>query len=148
MAAIFWDNKGLLLIDYLPDKTTMNGQYYANLLLKLRQAIKDKRLGMLMRGVWLLHLQSTSLHSPAICLRLWLRTARSSCIQSWSSSQWLLFVSKSVVSSSWCPLFRQWFSEGYSGSMVGRTHRKILSSGHKQFGREIPHMHWTLRSPY
>jgi len=36
----------------------MNGQYYANLLLKLRQAIKDKRRGMLMRGVWLLHVNS------------------------------------------------------------------------------------------
>ena len=35
MAAIFWDSKGVLLIDYLPDKTIMNGQYYANLLLKL-----------------------------------------------------------------------------------------------------------------
>jgi len=36
MASIFWDSKGVLLIDYLPDKTTTNGQYYANLLLKLR----------------------------------------------------------------------------------------------------------------
>jgi len=33
----------------------MNGQYYKNLLLKMRQAIKDKRRGMLMCGVWLLH---------------------------------------------------------------------------------------------
>jgi len=55
MVTIFLDSKGVLLIDYLPDKTTINGQYYANLLLKLRQAIKDKRRGMLMRGVWLLH---------------------------------------------------------------------------------------------
>ena len=31
MATIFWNRKGVLLIDYLPDKTTMNGQYYANL---------------------------------------------------------------------------------------------------------------------
>jgi len=38
MATILWDNKGVL-----PDKTTMNGQYYANLLLKLLQAIKDKK---------------------------------------------------------------------------------------------------------
>ena len=51
MATIFWDSKGVLPIDYLPDKTTMNGQYYANLLLKLCQAIKDKLLGMLTRGV-------------------------------------------------------------------------------------------------
>ena len=57
MATIFWYSKGALLIDYLPvpNKTTMNGQYYANLQLKLRQAINDKRRGMLMYGVWLLH---------------------------------------------------------------------------------------------
>jgi len=55
MATIFWDSKGLLLIDYLPPNTTMNGQYYASLLLKLRNAIKEKRRGMLTQGVWLLH---------------------------------------------------------------------------------------------
>ena len=52
----FGDSKGLLLIDYLPPKTTTNGQYYAySLLLKLRDAIKEKCRGMLTRGVWLLH---------------------------------------------------------------------------------------------
>jgi len=65
MATIFWDSKGVLVIDYLPDKTTMNGQYYANLLLKLCQAIKDKRCTMLMRGVWLLLDKSTSLRFPS-----------------------------------------------------------------------------------
>ncbi|GBP49532.1 Histone-lysine N-methyltransferase SETMAR [Eumeta japonica] len=28
MATIFWDSEGVLLIDYLPKGTTMNGQYY------------------------------------------------------------------------------------------------------------------------
>jgi len=46
----FWDSKGLLLIDYLPPKTTMNGQYQASLLLKLRDTIKEIRQGMLTRG--------------------------------------------------------------------------------------------------
>jgi len=50
-----WDRKGLLLTDYLPANTTMNGQYYASLLLKLHDAIKEKRRGMLKQGVWLLH---------------------------------------------------------------------------------------------
>jgi len=47
MENIFWDSKGLLLIDYLPPNTTM--------LLKLRDAIKEKRRGMLKQWVWLLH---------------------------------------------------------------------------------------------
>jgi len=55
MATIFLDSKGVLLIDYLPDKNTMNGLYYANLLLKLRQAIWDKRREMLRHVVWLVH---------------------------------------------------------------------------------------------
>ena len=138
MATIFWDNKDVLLIDYLPDKSTMKRQYYANLLLKLLQAIKDKLRGMLTRRVWLVHDSCPvhSLHCPASCLRLSLCTARSPCTQSWPSSQWLLFVLKSEVSSSWCPLFRHRFSEGYTGSMVGRIYRRIIFSGHKQFGRE------------
>ncbi|GBP39474.1 hypothetical protein EVAR_23825_1 [Eumeta japonica] len=33
----FWDSEGVLLIDYLPKGTTMNGQYYANLLAQARE---------------------------------------------------------------------------------------------------------------
>lgn len=55
MATIFWDAKGILLIDYLPTKTTMNGQYYANLMQELRKTIRQKRRGMLTRGVLILH---------------------------------------------------------------------------------------------
>ena len=32
MATIFWDAKGVLLIDYMPHKTTITSQYYADLL--------------------------------------------------------------------------------------------------------------------
>ena len=55
MATIFWDSEGLLLIDYMPHKTTITGQYYADLMPKLRQAIRDKRRGKLTKGVMLLH---------------------------------------------------------------------------------------------
>jgi histone-lysine N-methyltransferase SETMAR len=55
MATIFWDARGLLFINYLPPKTTITGQYYADILRQLRQAIKLKRPGMLTRGVLLLH---------------------------------------------------------------------------------------------
>lgn len=55
MATIFWDAEGILLIDYLPKKTTMNADYYANLLCQLRDAIKEKRRGKLNRGVLILH---------------------------------------------------------------------------------------------
>jgi histone-lysine N-methyltransferase SETMAR len=55
MATIFWDAQGVIHMDYLPHKTTITGQYYADLLLRLRHSIKEKRRGMLSRGVLLLH---------------------------------------------------------------------------------------------
>jgi histone-lysine N-methyltransferase SETMAR len=45
----------VLLIDYLPHKTTINGQYYATLMDRLRESIKEKRRGKLTKVVLLLH---------------------------------------------------------------------------------------------
>jgi len=36
MATIFWDCKGVLLVDYIPQKTTMTGPYYGEVLTNLR----------------------------------------------------------------------------------------------------------------
>jgi len=74
MATIFWDSRGVLLIDYLLDKTTMNEQYYANLLLKLCQAIKDKRCGMLMWWVWLVH-DNSPVHESTLPSKLFATVA-------------------------------------------------------------------------
>ena len=43
------------MVDYLLHKTTITGEYYANLMRKLREVIKQKRRGMLTRGIMLLH---------------------------------------------------------------------------------------------
>lgn len=43
MASVFWDAKGILMIDYLPRGQTINGEYYANLLDQLQQNIQRKR---------------------------------------------------------------------------------------------------------
>lgn len=51
MASVFWDAEGILLIDYLPNKTTVTGVYYADLLKKLRDIILEKRRGLVSRGV-------------------------------------------------------------------------------------------------
>ena len=55
MATIFWDSRGILMIDYMPHKTTITSEYYADLLRKLRETIKCKRRGKLTKGVLLLH---------------------------------------------------------------------------------------------
>jgi hypothetical protein len=51
MATIFWDCRGILLIDFKIRNTTVrvDAAFYASLLLKLRDASKEKRRGMLSR---------------------------------------------------------------------------------------------------
>ncbi|GBP54872.1 Histone-lysine N-methyltransferase SETMAR [Eumeta japonica] len=65
MATIFWDSEGVLLIDYLPKGTTMNGQYYANLLAQEREAVVQKRRGKLSRGVLFLQ-DNASVHTVRV----------------------------------------------------------------------------------
>ncbi|KAJ4433931.1 hypothetical protein ANN_16250 [Periplaneta americana] len=55
MATVFWDCKGVLLLDFMPKGTTINANRYCETLRKLRRAIQNKRRGMLSREVVLLH---------------------------------------------------------------------------------------------
>ena len=43
MATVFWDAKGVIMLDFLPKRSTLTGVYYANLLDQLRTAIREKR---------------------------------------------------------------------------------------------------------
>jgi len=43
MCTIFWDAEGTLLIDFMPQKVTITGVYYADVLHKLCLDIKEKR---------------------------------------------------------------------------------------------------------
>ncbi|UYV77403.1 hypothetical protein LAZ67_15000881 [Cordylochernes scorpioides] len=55
MVIVFWDCKGVLLIDYLLPNTTVNAARYCEVLTKLRAAKKRKRPGLLSRKVLLVH---------------------------------------------------------------------------------------------
>ncbi|KAI6655304.1 Transposase [Oopsacas minuta] len=55
MATVFCDRKGIIHLDWLPEKTTINSDYYVDELKELRQAIKRERRGKLTRGVLLQH---------------------------------------------------------------------------------------------
>ena len=55
MATVFWDMKGILLIDWLPEGSTVNAQYYCGVLERLREKIKSERRGMINRGIVLQH---------------------------------------------------------------------------------------------
>lgn len=64
MASVFWDAKGILLIDYLEKGRSITGQYYATLLDQLKAAIKRKRPGMAKKKV-LFHMDNAPAHSSA-----------------------------------------------------------------------------------
>ncbi|GFX27903.1 mariner Mos1 transposase [Trichonephila clavipes] len=55
MCTVFWDSKGILLIDFLPRGQTINAAGYCETLRKLRRAIQNKRRGFLSKGVVFLH---------------------------------------------------------------------------------------------
>jgi len=55
MATIFWDRKGILLIDFLERGLTINADAYCETVRKLRRAFENKRRGMLSSEIVLLH---------------------------------------------------------------------------------------------
>ncbi|XP_053378604.1 uncharacterized protein LOC128548188 [Mercenaria mercenaria] len=55
MATVFWDLKGVILINVKPAGSAIIGSYYADLINQLRAAIKENRRGKLAAGVLLLH---------------------------------------------------------------------------------------------
>ena len=54
-ASIFWDQDGILLIDYLPKGQTINAEYYSSLLVQLKDILKEKRREKFTKGVLFLH---------------------------------------------------------------------------------------------
>jgi len=43
LASIFWDQDGILPIDYIPKGQTINAEYYLSLLVQLKNILKEKR---------------------------------------------------------------------------------------------------------
>jgi len=55
LASIFWDQDGILPIDYLPKGQTINAEYYSSLLVQLKDILKEKRRGKFTKWVLILH---------------------------------------------------------------------------------------------
>ena len=51
MTTVFWDANGVIMLDFLPKRSTITGVYYANLLDQLRTAIHENRRGKFSKGV-------------------------------------------------------------------------------------------------
>ena len=68
MATIFWDCEGILMIDFKERNTVINGSYYASLLHRLKDSIKEIRRDKLSRGIHLLH-DNAPVHTAAVAKR-------------------------------------------------------------------------------
>ena len=62
MCTIFWDRQSVLLVEFLPQGTTINSAVYCETLKKVRHAIQNKRHGMLSATILLFH-DNAWLHS-------------------------------------------------------------------------------------
>ena len=51
MASVFWDEIGILLIDYLQKGKTINSEYYCSLLDQLDEKIHKKRPGLQLKKI-------------------------------------------------------------------------------------------------
>jgi hypothetical protein len=59
LATFFWDNIGILLVDFLQKGRAITGEYYAKLLEKLLRRIRRKRENMEEEGMFFLHDSAT-----------------------------------------------------------------------------------------
>lgn len=55
MATVFWDSKGVLLIEFMERGATINGDAYIETMKPLRRAIQNNRHDLLSSGVVFLH---------------------------------------------------------------------------------------------
>jgi len=55
LASFFWDQDGILLIDYLPKGQTINAEYYSSLLVQLKDILRENFRGKVTKAVLFLH---------------------------------------------------------------------------------------------
>ena len=67
MATVFWDAKGVVMLEFLHKRSTISGVYYANMLDQLRTTIRKKRRGKLSKGV-LLQQDSARVHTCKVAM--------------------------------------------------------------------------------
>ena len=65
MATVFWDQEGVVLVDFLEGGKTVTGSYYVEVLRKLRTELAKKRPAKLHRGI-LFHHDNAPAHSAKV----------------------------------------------------------------------------------
>ena len=149
MATVFWDSKGIILIDYKPAGTSVTGEYYASVIKQLRVGIKEKQRGKLAAGVLLLH-DNAPVHVQSCTSGYsWVqvRAVKSPAIQSRPCPKWLLSVPKFEVPLAWNEISGRWAQGCYRGLVWG-PNRQLLFQRHRLLKRKVGQMHWSKGGLY
>lgn len=88
----FWDQKGVLPVDFIAYGTTINSQVYCERSKKLWRTIQSKRCILLTSGVVLLHdnvRPHTTAHMMRVAWQFQMGSVWSPTVQPWPSSEWL-----------------------------------------------------------
>ena len=125
--SIFWDQDGILRIDYLPKGQTINAKYYSSLLVQLKDILKENAAEMSPRGL-VLAWQCPG--SPVTCNTE--ETGLPGLPMSWSPTLFsgsgpvrlppVLWTEKTIERS---PFFVHWCR----GDLVGQQHSEFFLSG-------------------
>ncbi|GFV41676.1 histone-lysine N-methyltransferase SETMAR [Trichonephila clavipes] len=67
MATVFWDNHGVILIDYLQKGKTITGAYYVSLLDKLKAELAEKRPHLQKKKI-MLRQDNAPFHTSAVAM--------------------------------------------------------------------------------
>ena len=67
MAPVFWDARGIIFIDHLQKVKTIGGEYYANLLQRMSDKIKEKEPYLAEKKV-LFHQDNARVHTSVIAM--------------------------------------------------------------------------------
>ncbi|GFO43041.1 histone-lysine N-methyltransferase SETMAR [Plakobranchus ocellatus] len=100
MATVFWDAKGVILLDILPQGQCINAARYCSTLDSLKEAIRRKRPGLLRRGVVLQHDNATPHSLSANLTQQWLQRYVAVCI--WGNpglDRWFLWDFRQLIRS-------------------------------------------------
>jgi hypothetical protein len=64
---VFWNDEGILFIDYLEKGKTVTGEYYSNLLTRLDENIREKKPGLQKTKI-IFHQDSAPAHKSVLAM--------------------------------------------------------------------------------
>ena len=136
MVSIFWDRKGILLVDFMPPGATINATAYCDTLTWLRWAIQNKRRGMLLCSVCLLHDRVAPFHACHHCAsgKIQVGYIGPSAIHSGLHTKQFLLVSSPKETSRWEKVWRWWWGARRSHDVVQRAGGRLLWLGDTEDG--------------